>query len=149
MPDVAGYFAILYPESKSGAIGVRFPDHPNIITYGYDREHAIEMAQEALNGVLEVDFDRKEPLPKPSKKPKTKKGEEAVFIPLDPEVRTAFLIRGWREKAGLSQSRVAKILNVSTQAYQRMERPGRSNLTIATLDRIASALGKNLVLEAR
>ena len=104
------------------------------------------MAAEALNATLETEFDRNMPLPVPSKKPRSKKGMQAVFIPLDPEVRTAFLIRSWREEAGLSQSQMAKKLAISTQAYQRMERPGRSNLTVATLDRIASALGKRLVI---
>ena len=125
---------------------MEFPDHPNIVTYGNDREHAVEMAAEALNATLETEFNRNMPLPKPSGKPKARKGKEPIFVPLDSEVRTAFLIRGWREQAGLSQSQMAKRLGISTQAYQRMERPGRSNLTVAALDRIAAALGKQLVL---
>jgi antitoxin HicB len=146
MKDVAGYWAILVPDKKSGTIGVVFPDHPNIITYGNDREQAIEMGAEALNATLEVEFDRHLPLPRPSGKPKTKTGREAVYISLDPEVRTAFLVRGWREQTGLSQAQIAKRMGISTQAYQRMERPGRSNLTVATLDRITQAMGKHLVL---
>ena len=148
MKDVRGYFAVLVPDEESDTIGVFFKDHPNIITYGYDREHAIEMGAEALNATLEVEYDRHLPLPNPSGKPRAKKGQEVVFISLDPEVRTAFLVRGWREEQGLTQSQMAKRLGVTTQAYQRMERPGRSNLTVATLDRIATALGKRLVLAA-
>jgi antitoxin HicB len=146
MRDIAGYWAVLIPDKKSGTIGVVFPDHPNVITYGSDREDAIEMAAEALNASLEVEFDRHLPLPKPSGKPKTGRGREAVYVPLDPEVRTAFLVRGWREQTGLSQAQIAQKMGISTQAYQRMERPGRSNLTVATLDRIAHAVGKHLVL---
>ena len=148
MSDVKGYWAILYRDPEDQTINVEFPDHPNIVTYGKEREHALEMAAEALNTTLEVEFDRRLPLPQPGRKPKTKKGREAHFIPLDPEVRTAFLVRGWREEQRLSQSQVAGKLGISTQAYQRMERPGRSNLTVATLIRIASALGKQLVLSA-
>ena len=148
MSDVNGYWAILYRDPDDGTVNVEFPDHPNIVTYGNDREHAVEMASEALNATLETEFDRNIPLPKPSGKPKAKKGLAVVFIPLEAEVRTAFLVRSWREEAGLSQSQMAKRLGVSTQAYQRMERPGRSNLTVATLDRIATALGKRLVLKA-
>lgn len=147
MKDVAGYWAILIPDRESSTVGVVFPDHPTVITYGTDREHAVEMGAEALNATLEVEFDRHLPLPRPSGKPKPKKGQEAVFITLDPEVRTAFLVRGWREQTGLSQAQIAKRMGISTQAYQRMERPGRSNLTVATLDRIAKAIGKHLVLQ--
>lgn len=149
MRDVIGYFAILHKDKKSGAIGVRFPDHPNIITYGRDREEAIEMAEEALNATLETEFDRHLSLPAPSKRPNVKKGEKAIFVPLTPEVRMAFLLRAWREEAGLTQGELAKRLGISVQAYQRMERPGRSNLTVDTLNRIAQALGRQLVVEAR
>lgn len=147
MSDITGYWAILYRDPEDRTLVVEFPDHPTVLTYGNDREHAIEMAKEALNAALESDYDRHVPLPKPSGKPKAKKGQEAVFIALDPEVRTAFLVRGWREESGLSQSQMAKRMGISTQAYQRMERPGRSNLTVATLDRIAQAIGKHLVLQ--
>ena len=147
MKDITGYFAVLVPDKASETIGVVFPDHPNVITFGRDREQAVEMASEALNAVLEVEYDRHLPLPKPSPKPKAKSGQEVIFVPLDPEVRTAFLLRTWREESGLTQAQIAKRLGVSTPAYQRMERPGCSNLTIATLERVAAALGKHLVLQ--
>ena len=146
--DINGYWALLYKDPEDGTINVEFPDHPNIVTYGNDREHAIEMANEALNATIETEFDRSLPLPRPSRKPTGKRGQEVVFIHLSPELRTAFLLRSWREDAGLSQSEIAKKLGISTQAYQRMERPGRSNLTVATLDRVASAIGKKLLIEA-
>ncbi|MCL4233738.1 MAG: type II toxin-antitoxin system HicB family antitoxin [Deltaproteobacteria bacterium] len=148
MNDITGYWALLYEDPEDGTIVVEFPDHPTVITYGNDREDAIEMGREALNAALESDYDRHVPLPTPSNKPRAKKGHESVFIPLEPDVRTAFLVRGWREASGLSQSQMAKRMGISTQAYQRMERPGRSNLTVATLDRIAHAVGKRLVLNA-
>jgi predicted RNase H-like HicB family nuclease/DNA-binding XRE family transcriptional regulator len=149
MKDITGYFARLKTDPESGTIGVSFPDHPNIVTFGYDREHALEMAEEALNAALESEFDRNLPLPKPTKKLKAGKGEEVVFILLAAEVRTAFLIRSWREAAGLSQRQMAKRLAISTQAYQRMERPGRSNLTVSTLTRVASVLNKEFIMDAR
>ncbi len=149
MQDIAGYWAILYQDPEDGTVNVEFPDHPNIITYGTDKEHAIEMAAEALNATLETEFDRNLSLPRSSRKPKVKKGQEVAFVSLAPQIRTAFLLRAWREHAGLSQREIARRMGISTQAYQRMERPGRSNLTVATLDRIASAMGKQLLLEVR
>ena len=149
MIETTGYYAILYKDPEDGTTNVEFPDHPNIVTYGLDRDHAVEMAEEALNATLESEVERGLPLPAPSKKPRAGRGREVIFVPLHPEVRTAFLLRSWREQAGLSQRQVARRLGISTQAYQRMERPGRSNLTVATLDRIASALGRRLVIDAR
>lgn len=35
-----------------------FPDVPNVNTFGNSREHAIEMAKDALEGCLRRDFDR-------------------------------------------------------------------------------------------
>jgi len=146
MFNIDGYWAILYSEPKSGTVGVRFRDHPNVITYGRDLDHASEMAEEALNAVLESEFDYRIPPPRPSGKPKTRKGEKALLVPVAPEIRAAWMLRSWREEAGLSQSRMARRLGITTQSYARMERPGRANLTLGTLDRVAHALGKRLVV---
>ncbi len=146
--DINGYWAILYEDPEDGTFNIEFPDHPNIVTYGQDREHAVEMAHEALNATLETEFDRNLLLPTPTRRPSKKKGQEVVFVRLSPDIRTAFLLRSWRESAGLNQSEVARRMGISTQAYQRMERPGRSNLTVGTLDRIATAIGKKLFIEA-
>jgi len=147
MKTPEGYYAVLFKEPKSKTIGVRFRDFPGIVTYGMDIEHAEEMAKEALNGVLEVDFDRSAKLPQPSRKPKAKKGERVVLVRLDPEVRMAYILRRWRERAKLTQKQMAAKLEITYQAYQRMERPGRSNLTVATLEKIAESLNRRLVID--
>lgn len=143
-PD--GYHAVIFFENDSKTYGVRFPDFPGIITYGKTFDEAKEMAAEALSLALESDFDRHQPLPTP-RRAKARPGEKTVFIPMDPEVKTAYLIRKWRESSGLTQKQLAGRLGVSFQAYQRMERPGRSNLTVATLQRIATALNGHLELD--
>lgn len=140
----SGYYAIL--EKDEDTVLVRFPQHPNINTYGFDWEHAEEMAREALSAALEADFERGYQLPT-VKKPRARKGRKVVFIALEPEVRTAYMLRAWREEAGLTQKKMAERLGVTYQAYQRMERPGRSNLTVNTLERVARALNKKLVIE--
>ena len=48
-----------------------------------------------------------------------------------------------------TQKQLAAKLGISYQAYQRMERPGRSNVTVHTLERIAEALGSELILDMR
>lgn len=141
-----GYFAVLFNEPESGTVGVRFAEHPGVITFGKDLAEAKIAAGEALNAALESDFDRNLRLP-PSKKPRLAKGERLFFVRLDPEVRTAYLLRAWREEAMLTQQTMAQRLGISYQAYQRMERPGRSNLTVATLEKIAECLGRRLVVD--
>lgn len=48
-------------------------------------------------------------------------------------------VRELREKAGLSQDRLAKAAGVSTSAIYRIE--GRGTASVATLCKIAAALG--------
>ena len=144
-----GYFAVFKKDRGSGTILVSFPDHPNINTFGTDRNHAVEMAEDALNETLVVEFERGLEVPEDSKRPREARGREVVFIPLRPAVRMAFLLRKWRAEAGMTQARMAREMGISYQSYQRMERPGRANLTVAMLDRIARVLGKRAVIELR
>jgi len=140
----SGYYAVLRADDD-GNVLVRFPQHPGVNTFGGNWEEAEEMAIEALNVALESDFERGFKLP-PLRKPRARKGERVILVPLDAEVRMAYVLREWREDSGLTQQEMASRLGISYQAYQRMERPGRSNLTVATLDRIARALDRELVI---
>ena len=140
-----GYYAILYKLSDE-EIGVRFPEHPNINTYGFGWEHAEEMAREALSLTLEADY-KLGYKPAAAKKPKAKRGERVIFVPIDLEVRVAYMLRDLREKSDLTQKQVAERLGITYQSYQRMERPGRSNLSLSTLARVAQALNKEVVIE--
>ena len=146
MKDIAkSYWAIFTHDDENDTVMVRFPQHQNILTYGQDEEHALEMAEEALAATLESEFDREEPLPA-TRKPKAKTGEKLVLVRVEPQVWMAYMLREWRKDAGLSQKQLASKLGVSYQAYQRMERPGRSNLTVDTLERIATCLGFELTI---
>ncbi|MCL4236296.1 MAG: type II toxin-antitoxin system HicB family antitoxin [Deltaproteobacteria bacterium] len=145
--DYEGYYAILKKDRRSGAVLVSFPDHPHINTFGDHREHALAMAEDALNQTLVVEFERGLTVPPRSRKPDVGARSEAVFVSLRPEVRMAFLLRRWRSRAGFTQARMAAAMGISTQSYQRMERPGRANLTMAMLSRVARALGKRVSVE--
>ncbi len=144
-----GYYAVLYKLSDdSKEIAARFPEHPTINTYGFGWEHAEEMANEALSFALEADYKQGYHLPK-ANKPKAEPGERIIFVPIDIEVRVAYMLRQLREKSGLTQKDVAQRLGITYQSYQRMERPGRSNLSLSTLARVAQALNKEVVIEMR
>ena len=142
-----GYWAILFP-LEDGNIGVRFREHPNIMTFGNDREHAIEMAREALNTTLESEIDYDIRL-SPGKRPRLGPREEAVFVRISNDIRVAYMLRAWRRERGMTQKEVAEQLGVKYQSYQRMEKPGHANLTVTKLEQVASVLGKQLVIEAR
>jgi DNA-binding XRE family transcriptional regulator/predicted RNase H-like HicB family nuclease len=144
-----GYYSILIKDPDSGTILVSFPDHPHINTFGEDRDQAAAMAEDALNETLIVEFERGMEVPKESKRPRATKGREVVFVPLRPAVQMAFLMRKWRSEAGMTQKKMATALGISYQSYQRMERPGRANLTVAMLNRVAQVLGKRAVIEMR
>jgi len=46
-------------------ITVSFPDIPEAHTFGNNREHALEMAKEALESALEFYFEDRRPVPEP------------------------------------------------------------------------------------
>ena len=51
---------------KDGKFIAQFPDMTNVLTYGSSLEEALEMAKDALDGVLSVDIENGFPIP-PSK----------------------------------------------------------------------------------
>jgi DNA-binding XRE family transcriptional regulator/predicted RNase H-like HicB family nuclease len=142
-----GYWATLYALTDGAGVGARFADHPGIHTYGSDWGQAFKMAREALSAALEVDFEQGCRLPEARAEPVAASEERAVFVPLEPEVRMAYVLRDLREQDGLTQKQVAERLGITYQSYQRMERPGRANLSLATLARVARALNRDLVVD--
>lgn len=62
--------------------------------------------------------------------------------------RIALSIAESREKQGLSQARMAKLLHTKQQYISRIEQPENdSNITLRTLSNIADVLHKKLVVE--
>jgi antitoxin HicB len=57
---------------------VTFPDIPEAITQGEDREEAMRAAQDALETALDFYFDAQRPVPAPSK---PKRGQHVVELP--------------------------------------------------------------------
>jgi len=127
-----------------GAHYVSFPDFPHVNTYGETLEHALTMAAEALNAVLEADFERGFVLPEPGDY-RGRRGYHAIA--LLPHVALAYDLK--RLRRGMTQGEVAKKLGISYQAYQKLENPRRCNPTVKTLERLGAVLGKRLVVGFR
>jgi len=122
---------------------VEFPDLPGCLTEGDTLDDAKLNAREALTGYLASIFEREYKIPDPSEM----KGRNIYMIEPEPEVSVPILLRKLRVKKKLTQGDIAKVLGISYQAYQRLERPGKSNPTLKTLERLAKVFGKDLRLE--
>jgi antitoxin HicB len=122
---------------------VEFPDLPGCLTEGDTLDVAKQNAKEALTGYLSSIFERNLIIPDPS----VLKGRNIYDIEPEPEVAVPILLKRLRETRKLTQGDIAKVLGISYQAYQRLEKPGKSNPTIKTLERLAKVYNKDLRLE--
>jgi antitoxin HicB len=125
-------------EKQEGVFLVSFPDLENVNTFGESLESALENAKEALNGVLESDFERGFSLPEF----KEYRGKNYYSIPVFPHLEIVYTLRKLRN--GKSQIQIARSLGISYQAYQKLENPRKCNPTIKTLEKISTVLGKKL-----
>lgn len=132
------YAAVLEPQPEGG-FTVTFPDIPEAITEGDDRDAALFNAAEVLTLSLEQRMEDGEPIPTATK---VKHGE---WIEPAAAVQAALLMRREREAQGKSVADMARALDTSWPAAQRLEQPG-GNPTLKQLERAAAALGKRLVV---
>ncbi len=128
---------------EGGTYLVSFPEFPNVNTYGETLAEALANASEALNGAIESDFERGFDLPTP----KAHRGKAYHDVAVLPHIEIACRLRKLRN--GLPQTEVARKLNVSYQAYQKLENPRRCNPTVKTLEKISAVFGKQLKIEFR
>lgn len=122
---------------------VEFPDLRGCLTEGATLEEALNNAKEALSAYLSSIFERGFSVPEPSEL----KGKSIYMIEPEPEVATPIMLRKMREELEINQIEAARRLNISYQAYQRLENPTKCNPTIKTLEKVAKAFGKRLHLE--
>jgi len=114
---------------------VDFPDMPNVLTYGLSEKHALEMAKEALEAILEVEISKGLPIPPPV-------FSKGYPISVSSHIALSLQLRELRGQQ--SQSDIARKLGLSYQAYQRLENPRKANPTVKTLEKIANVYGREL-----
>lgn len=139
---------LLYPatitlDPEDNSYLVEFADLPGCITEGETLDEALSNGREALTGYLASMFERNIQIPSPS----TVSDNNCYLIEPEPDVAIPIMLRKLRDTNKLTQSDVAKVIGVSYQAYQRLEKPGKSNPTVRTLDRLARVFHKNLHVE--
>ena len=138
MSTTIRYAAVLAPQPEGG-FTVTFPDVPEAITEGDDRDAALFNAAEVLTLCLEQRMEDGEAVPAATR---VKGGE---WIEPAASVQAALLMKQAREAQGKSVADLARALDTSWPAAQRLEQPG-SNPTLRQLERAAAALGKRLVV---
>lgn len=109
---------------KDGQFIAQFPDMTNVLTYGSSKEEAIEMAKDALDGILSVDIDNGFPIPAP-------KYNGGYPVEVSPKV--AFAIELRKARAGHSLKEIAEKAGMTYQQYQRLENPRKTNPTLETI----------------
>lgn len=129
------YAAVLAPQPEGG-FSVTFPDIPEAITEGDDRGEALFNATEVLTLCLEQRIEDGDEIP------------GADWIEPEAGVQVALLMRQTRLAQGKTLADIARSLNTSWSAAQRLERP-KGNHTLRQMERAAAALGKRLVIELR
>lgn len=117
-----------------------FLDAPGCATCAPSRDRVVRAAREALEGWLEAHLvdGRAPPRPVASKKHHP--------VDVNPQLAVAVTLRWARQEAGLTQAELAARIGVSQQQIAKLERPG-ANPSIATLEKLAKALGVRLELE--
>jgi len=121
---------------------VTFPDIPEAITQGDNREHALEMAKEALESAMEFYFEDRRRVPGPSK---PKRGQPVVELSPSISAKVHLLNEMLRQK--VKPAELARRLGTTPQEVNRL-----TNLRHATkIDRVDAALralGKRLIVKA-
>lgn len=133
-------FMALLEAQREGGFTVTFPDVPEAITEGDDRDAALFNAAEVLTLCLEQRIEDGDPVPA------ARKVKNGTWIEPSAAVQAAVLMRQAREAQGKTLADMARALHTSWPAAQRLEQPG-SNPTLKQLERAAAALGKRLVVE--
>lgn len=123
---------------------VSFPDCPGCQTFGRTRERALSNAREALEGWLEAHLVAGDAPPPPGSKSGTRK----VPVAISPILAVRLQLRWARQALGLTQDALAKRVGVTRQQIALLEAPD-SNVTLRTLERVASAMNLRLEVELR
>ncbi|MBL8954388.1 MAG: type II toxin-antitoxin system HicB family antitoxin [Myxococcaceae bacterium] len=136
------YAAIL---SKDGrATLAEFPDCPGCQTEAEAGESIEDQALDALTGWLEAHLLGGDVPPRPRARPKGR----VLWVDIPASLAVKLGLRWARTGAGLTQAELAKRARVTQQAIAKLEHPD-ANPSIATLEKVARALGVRLEIDFR
>ena len=132
-----------------GAYVVTFPDALGCVTQVDREDQLVQMATDALSGWLEACLDAGDTVPSPRVRRRAPRGSRGLRVPVIPtSTALRVLLRRVRDDEELTQEELAERIGLSAQTLRKLER-GVANPTLATLDWVASALGRTTTLWVR
>ena len=134
------YPCVLTPEEEGG-YSVSFPNVPEALTCGDDRDEALAMAEDALAVALGAYVRCREDIPAP---PPPEAGQEVVAVPLVVAAKLA-LYSAMREQ-GLSKVGLARLMGLSEGAVRKLVNPGHRS-HIRQVEKALRKVGRRLVVE--
>ena len=123
-------------------VKVNFPDIPEALTQGKDREEALVMAKEALELAMEFYFEDRRPVPEPSK---AKRGQAVIELSASLSAKVLLLNEMLRQK--VRPVELARRLQTSPQEVNRLTNI-RHTSRIDGIANALKALGKSKEIRA-
>ncbi len=117
---------------------VTFPDIPEAVSVGEDKDEALIVGLDALESAIEIYFDEKREVPMPSK---PRKGQPVVTLPA--LVVSKVLLANEMIRQGVRKSELARRLNVHMPQVDRLLDPRHSS-KIEAIEAALLSLGKRL-----
>ncbi len=135
-------FPAKFKQDKSHRWLVSFPDVPEAVTDGANRDQALSEAADALGAALAGYVHGRADIPSPSP---LKRGQVPVCVPPLVAAKLA-LFQAMREQ-GVTNVELAKRLGITEAVVRRLVNPDHQS-KIDRIDAALNALGKHLIVEA-
>ena len=136
-------YPVIFTKDENDTIIAQFPDVPEAITVGADKNNALEWAQDALVVTLTGYIEERRDIPSPSK---PKKGQKTV--PLPPQVAMKIAIYQGMRDQGITQAALGECIGVDGRQIRRILDLDH-NTGLSQLVRALKCLGKELVIDIR
>ena len=131
------YPARLTSEPEGGYL-VTFPDLPDALTQGEDREDAIAMAADCLAETIAARIAERADIPAPSP---VKRGQVRVAVPAHVALKAALYVAMKQE--GVSMNELARTLRGQPVQVRRLLDPGRAS-SMKRIDQALSVMGRRV-----
>jgi antitoxin HicB len=129
-------FVVTLVNDPDGGVLATFPDVPEAITFGCDREDAIRSAQEALAVALFGYLKEGSPIPV------SKRKSGVLVAPQTTDILKIAVVEAWME-SGLSKSEFARMLGVDEKEARRILDPDAATKA-DRLEEALSVLGRRV-----
>ena len=133
-------YAVNLEPAEEGGFVVTFPDIPEAITQGEDKEDSLVWAQDALETALEVYLDTRKRVPYPSEP------DDKPVVVLPVVVSGKIILHNTLIDAGKRKADLARMLNLAPTLVDRLLSL-RHKSRIEQIETALAALGKRLVVD--